>query len=98
MNDIDKNIALLKDILNRTTSYYNLIKYKHPELFNFIFEYTKKLNNYGIEINFNTRCFFIINKWEDFQICKNDKCENKIIRNIRNIHNPKYDYCCIKCA
>ena len=73
---------------------------KNETLKNWIFSSTSKLSDsYSIK----TRIVWILFGLTDFPLCDNEKCNNKILRDVDNIYNgyeanSGLKYCCHKCS
>ena len=95
MKKYEENKQLLKSIVTQHRhGYMQTLKYKHPELINWVNEVTSFAN--WSNRSFITRIWYILNDIHEYPICKN--CKKPITKNIYRLADPRMDFCCCTCA
>ena len=95
MNKYEENRLLLASIIHQyKRGYMQILRYKHPELIDWIYEVTAFSDQSNRR--FTTRIWYVLNELHEYPICKH--CKHPNTKNVYRLTDPRMDFCSLRCS
>lgn len=95
MNKYEENRQLLASIIHQhKRGYMQTLRYKCPELIDWIYEVTAFSDQ--PDRSFITRIWYVLNDLHEYPLCKH--CMHPNTKNVYRLTDPRMDFCSLRCA